>query len=101
MKQITVVDNKDGVSPADVEVSMTFEGIRYNWDLTNENKAKLDKALAPWLSCADQHAVKGRASTNGSGNGDVRTWATEAGYDVSSRGRISADVQAAYDAAHA
>lgn len=31
---------------------------------------------------------------------DVRAWARDHGYDVSARGRIPADVRAAYDAAH-
>ena len=31
---------------------------------------------------------------------DVRAWAREHGYDVSARGRVPADVHAAYDAAH-
>jgi len=103
-KQVSVsfVDNRDG-SPADVTRSMTFEGVRYSWDLSDDNDAKLQKALKPWLDCADKRATRGRASTNGqsSDNGDVRAWAIENGFDVSSRGRISAEVQAAYAEANA
>lgn len=96
---ITVVDNRDG-SPADVARTLTLDGVRYSWDLSNANSEKLDKALKPWLDCADTRATK--AATNGhSNNVAVRAWALEHGFDVSSRGRISADVQAAYDEAHA
>ncbi|HWU32738.1 MAG TPA: histone-like nucleoid-structuring protein Lsr2 [Marmoricola sp.] len=30
----------------------------------------------------------------------MRAWAREAGYQVPDRGRVSADIKAAYDAAH-
>lgn len=109
MKQVTLVDNRDG-SPADVTVHMTYDGVRYTWDLSNANHEKLLKALAPWLACAEEDAtpvevkVKKSRATRSSTNGhsrDLRAWALENGFQVSSRGRISAEVQAAYDEAHA
>jgi hypothetical protein len=83
--------------------------------LSPRNRASLEKALKPYLSKATK--VSGRdtrssgsrrsrssaASRRGSSRPDlaqVRDWARGNGLDVSDRGRISAAVQQAYDAAH-
>ena len=42
----------------------------------------------------------GKGSGRKADLGAVRAWARENGHQVSDRGRISADVQAAYDKAH-
>ena len=100
MKQTTLVDDRDGVSPADVTRNITVDGVRHTLDLSNANSEKLDKALKPWLDVATRATTK--ASTNGhSGVADVRAWAIENGFEVASMGRIPADVQKAYDEAHA
>jgi hypothetical protein len=99
-------DDIDG-SDADETVTFALDGVSYEIDLNGENAAKLRDALAPYVGHARRAAGRragGRAST-GRGSAkrdlaDVREWARSNGHKVSERGRISAEVQAAYDKAH-
>jgi hypothetical protein len=40
------------------------------------------------------------ASAAASSTSDIRAWAQEQGYEVSSRGRVSSEIREAYEAAH-
>ena len=52
-------------------------------------------------AAAPRDAPAGGSSASGKRDlGDVREWARSNGHKVSDRGRISAEVQAAYDKAH-
>ena len=108
--QVLLVDDIDG-GPADETVTFALDGISYEIDLTTENAAKLRDAVGPWVGHARK--VGGRSSraaspraTSGrsrSARGDaqaIRDWAKAHGHKVSERGRISAEVKAAYEAAH-
>ena len=68
------------------------------------NAAALREALSGYVGHARKvtgGARRGRKAAGSSPNTkDVREWAKGQGMDVSERGRISADVQQAYDAAH-
>ena len=107
--QVLLVDDIDKSSPADETVSFSLDGVSYEIDLTSDNAAKLRDDLAVWIGHAER--TGGRRSTGrsagagkGSGRKDVaaiRAWARENGLSVNDRGRISAEVQAAYDKAHA
>jgi hypothetical protein len=107
--QVLLVDDIDKSSPADETVSFSLDGVSYEIDLTSENASKLRDDLAVWIGHAERTGGRrstGRsASAKGSGRkadlGSVREWARANGYQVSDRGRISAEVQAAYDKAHA
>lgn len=106
---IVLVDDLDGSEAAET-VSFALDGTSYEIDLNEGNAAALREALSGYVG----HARKvsgggsrrsGSRRSGGSGNASsntraVREWAKENGYDVSERGRISADVQQAYDAAH-
>jgi len=103
---ITLVDDIDGTSSADETVSFSLDGVSYEIDLSSDNAGKLRDALAIYVANAER--IGGRKSTGraASGNsrkqvGDVREWARANGHTVSDRGRIPADIQAAYDKAHA
>ena len=106
---IVLEDDLDG-SPADETVTFALDGVTYEIDLNDSNAAKLRDALAPYIGHARRSAGRrstgrGRAS-GGTGTAtkrdlaDVREWARRNGHQVSERGRISAEVQAAYDKAH-
>jgi len=76
-------------------------------DLTSGNAAKLRGDLAVWIGHAERTGGRrstARAASKASGRkadlGSVRAWARDNGHKVSDRGRISAEVQAAYDKAH-
>jgi len=101
-----LVDDVDG-SPGDETVSFGFEGRTYEIDLSHANAAKLRAVVAPWV---DRARKTGRAGARprvarpqaGQDNGQlavIRAWAAQNGHRVSSRGRISAEVTAAYRAA--
>lgn len=102
-----LVDDLDGSEAAETVV-FGLDGEAYEIDLTRENAEALRALLAPYIAGGRKAAVKrtrrkatkGSSSAGTSASAVVRAWAAEAGYEVNSRGRIPADVQAAYDAAH-
>lgn len=108
--QVKLVDDIDGAD-ADETVLFSLDGVGYEIDLTSAHAAELREAFAQWVG----HARKvGRSSASAaprpaarrrgrSGDGDaqkIREWAKANGHEVSERGRISAEVKAAYEAAH-
>ena len=103
---IVLVDDIDG-SEASETVAFGLDGTSYEIDLNDGNAAALREALAGYVGHARKVTGSGRrTSSRRSGNSSggntraVREWAKENGYDVSERGRISTDIQQAYDAAH-
>ena len=103
---IILVDDLDG-SEATETVSFGLDGTSYEIDLNDKNAAALRDALAGYVGHARKVAggTKARRRSSGStrSSGDtqaVREWARQNGFEVSDRGRISAEVQEAYDAAH-
>ena len=102
---IILVDDIDG-SEATQTVSFALDGTSYEIDLNDSNAAALRESLAGYVGHARKvtggsRRTTSRKSAGGSGNTkDVREWARANGYDVSERGRVPADVQQAYDAAH-
>lgn len=104
--QVVLVDDLDG-GPADETVTFSLDGVAYEIDLSTENAAKLREAMATWVGLSRRvggRAKPGRrvsgAPRRGSASGDVRAWGRANGFEVSERGRISAELRAAYDAAH-
>ena len=103
---IVLEDDIDG-SDADETVTFALDGVTYEIDLNAKNAAALRDALAPYVgharraagrrTCRTSRRVRGPAKRD---LGDVREWARSNGHKVSDRGRISAEVQAAYDKAH-
>ncbi len=103
---VTLVDDTDGTD-ADETVSFALDGVSYEIDLSSSNADQLRNGLATWIGFATRSggrkATKAVPSKSG-GRRDVsavREWARANGYAVSERGRIAADVQAAYDKAGA
>ena len=103
---LTLVDDIDG-SDATETVSFGLDGTTYEIDLNDGNAAALRDALSGYVGHARKVASGRRARRTSSGSSssssntkDVREWARANGHEVSDRGRISADVQQAYDAAH-
>jgi len=106
---IVLDDDLDG-GPADETVTFALDGVTYEIDLSSANAAALRDALAPYVGHG-RRAGGRRASSSSRGSAtrssagkrdlaDVREWARQNGHKVSERGRISAEVQAAYDKAH-
>lgn len=113
--QILLVDDIDG-GTADETVTFGLDGVTYEIDLTSENAAKLRDALSPWVGHARKVTGRsssgrssGRSSSSSSSSSraarsneaqEIREWAKANGYQVSERGRISAEIKKAYDEAH-
>ncbi|MCF6377811.1 Lsr2 family protein [Nocardioides KLBMP 9356] len=105
---IVLVDDLDGTEATET-VTFGLDGSTYEIDLNDANAASLREALSGYVGHARKVTGGGRRSArkaSGSGSSsasntkDVREWAKSQGMEVSERGRISADVQQAYDAAH-
>jgi hypothetical protein len=100
--QVVLVDDVDGGS-ADETVTFALDGAAYEIDLNSANAASLREALAPWVGHARRVSGRTRSARRGARSGggnsaEIREWARSAGYSVSDRGRIPAEVKAAYDA---
>lgn len=86
-------------------VRFGLDGISYVIDLTADHAADLRAALAPYVGVA-RRADSGPKPAKVVGvrpKGDlkaIRDWANANGYSVSTRGRIPANVQDAFNAAH-
>ena len=101
---VVLEDDLDGGS-ADETVMFALDGTNYEIDLSAKNAAKLRDALAKYVGAGRRTAARGRRGASRSRGGAtnaaaVREWARANGYEVSDRGRVPADVKAAYDAAH-
>ncbi len=102
--QILLEDDVDGSEAAET-VNFGVDGVTYEIDLSEENAAQLRDDFSQWIEHARR--VRGRRQTGTrSGGGSaragrtdlakVREWGRANGYQVSDRGRVSAEVQEAY-----
>ncbi|XVX20960.1 histone-like nucleoid-structuring protein Lsr2 [Actinomycetota bacterium] len=103
--QVMLVDDIDGT---DAEETVTFglDGVTYEIDLNAANAAKLRDGLATWVGHARRSGGRRSAAKPPSRAQsreeltNIREWARKNGHQVSDRGRISAEVKAAYEKAH-
>ena len=105
-KTVTVImsDDLDGSSDA-ATVTFGLDGTSYEIDLSEQNRATLAQAFAPYIQAGRRvDRNRGHGGTGRRGRradlSDVRAWAKENGLHVSGRGRISAEVMQKYEAAH-
>ncbi len=119
MTTVTLVDDLDG-SEASGSVSFALDGASYEIDLSENNAEKLRDALAGYVASARRVdggrrgpgrpkaavAKPAKASRGGRTAPDreqtaaIREWARSNGFEVSERGRLSATVLSAFEAAH-
>src|SRR5947209_18048001 len=99
---VTITDDIDGRTGAET-VTFAYAGRSYEIDLGEKNKAKLEKALEPFIGAArkvgGRQAAAGKsgrsASRQPSAGVDlnaVRSWAAEQGMEVAKRGRLAKNV---------
>jgi hypothetical protein len=97
---IQLIDDIDGTDAAE-SVPFALDGQSYVIDLSEKNAQALRDALALYIAHAQRDTRRSRGrSRSGSTASDIRAWARSAGYDVPDRGRVAAEIKAAYDAAH-
>lgn len=104
--QVMLIDDVDGSEGAET-VTFALDGVTYEIDLSEKNAGKMRGDLASWVGHGRR--VSGRSSASrparkaaggGADSSAVREWARSNGHEVSERGRISAAVMDAYNAAH-
>jgi hypothetical protein len=104
---IILVDDIDG-SEASETVTFGLDGSTYEIDLNDAHAAQLREALSGYVGHARKvtgarRGTRRSSGSSGSTGGDtkaIREWARANGHEVSDRGRISAEIQEAYAAAH-
>jgi hypothetical protein len=109
---VQIVDDLDGtqLNQDDAEqVSFAIDGVSYVIDLSTSNAETLRESLRRYTDAARRADTAARAtgrssrkesSTKRTDLDQVRAWANANDRPVSTRGRISAAVLEAYDAAH-
>ena len=106
--QIVLIDDLDGTEIKDgnaQSITFSWSGVDYSIDLSKANADKLEKAIGPYLEKAQRaggRRSRGYSSSSPGGQVDtkaVRAWAASSGIELSSRGRVPADVIEKYKAA--
>ncbi|MEU8632693.1 Lsr2 family protein [Amycolatopsis sp. NPDC048633] len=105
---VEILDDIDG-SPATHTVPFSLDGVSYEIDLSDENAAALRTELDHYIAAARKTGGrKVRVATSPATpsntvdrerNRAIRTWASENGYEIADRGRLSSEVIAAYERA--
>jgi hypothetical protein len=107
---LLVCDLHEGDVEGTETVSFSVDGAAYEIDVCAAHGAELRDAFAPYVGAARRagRAAAPARRTRGAGRagagkdrtGEIREWARAHGHQVSERGRLSAAVVAAYEAAH-
>lgn len=105
--QVLLVDDLDGGVAAE-SVSFALDGVSYEIDLSEANAAKLRDSFSEWTAHARRaggRKTTGRrtgaaSSARRSDLNEIREWGRQNGFKVSDRGRVSGELQAAYDKAN-
>lgn len=110
---ILTCDVHDGDADAVATVAFTVEGQSYECELCDAHLVEYRDAMEIWSShsrnvsrgrgAAAGGAGRGRSrrsSSDGPSTAEVREWARAQGLQVSARGRVPAELHAAYEAAH-
>src|SRR6202045_1019291 len=105
---VTLVDDFDGEGAADETVEFGLDGVTYEIDLSAKNATKLRNDLKQWVEASRRvggrrrgrsGSGRGRGALHREQNAAIREWARRNGHNVSTRGRIPADVIDAFHAA--
>lgn len=108
-QKITVVleDDLDG-GPASETVLFSLDGVAYEIDLNDGNAAGLRDAMAQYVGAGRRtggRSASGRQRGRGRGRNsrtaEIRAWARDNGHKVNERGRVPADIVAAYEKSRA
>lgn len=107
MAQRRIVELIDDLDDTTIEdggtQTFSLNGSTYEIDLSSDNLEKLREALAPFITAGRRvrsstpRASRAKARSAEDLNA-VREWARANGYTVSDRGRVAADIVAAYRA---
>jgi hypothetical protein len=101
---VILVDDLDGSDAAET-VTFGLDGVDYEIDLNEKHAGELRDSLALYVGHGRRTRGRRRTGSSRAGAGgpaasEIRAWAKENGHDVPERGRVSAEIRAAYAAAH-
>ncbi|MPV48437.1 MULTISPECIES: Lsr2 family protein [unclassified Pseudactinotalea] len=101
--RVYLIDDIDG-SDASETVSFSVDGVSYEIDVNDKHAQELRNSFSTWVSHARRATGGARrggrraaAPRSASDAAAVRAWARENGYEVSDRGRVSAEIREAYE----
>jgi len=112
---LLICDLHDEEVEGEETIAFALDGASYEIDVCEEHGEQLRDAFAPFVGAARRSGrgataarrpAKATARRSAGAGGDrehtqeVREWARQNGHQVSERGRLSAGVLAAYEAAH-
>ena len=110
---VLTCDVHEGTAEAVDTVAFTVEGQAYECELCEAHLIEFREAMEIWSSHSravgrgrggqsSGRSSRGRKSGSGDGpsSAEVREWARAQGMQVSSRGRIPAELHAAFESAH-
>ena len=108
IEQVVMTDDIDGSTDDVVTCAFGLGDSQFEIDLNEAHREELENALAKFIEFArpvgSARPIRQRRQAAPSTNKDrthaIRQWAKEAGMTISDRGRISKEVQAAFDEAH-
>lgn len=87
----------------DAEVTFGYEGTNCAFELCADHLEEFNNVMQGYIASARRVEGQRRSRPSGANREDpgaIREWARGAGYEVSDRGRIPAEIRDAYDAAH-
>jgi hypothetical protein len=105
---VTLIDDFDGEAAADETVEFGLDGVAYEIDLSTKNAAKLRNDLKQWVEAGRRvggrrrgraGSARGRGAIDREQSAAIREWARRNGRNVSTRGRIPAEIIDAFHAA--
>jgi nucleoid-associated protein Lsr2 len=104
-----LIDDLDGsqiASGTGERLTFAVRGTKFRIDLSDENVAKFNAALQPYIDSATQIGGRRRRTKRSEDDkaarmraASIRRWADKNGYDVSQRGRLASAVVEAFEAA--
>ena len=107
---LLICDLHDNDEEGTETIAFSLDGAGYEIDVCDQHAAELRDAFAVYVGQARRAgraaAAAGRRRTAGKGSGSpdrvaaIREWGRKNGHKVSERGRLSANLVQAYDAAH-
>jgi hypothetical protein len=100
--KVVLIDDVDGSEAAET-VQFSIRDTSYEIDLSEANAAKLQDALAVYIShgrkvggSTRRSGGKGSTRPDGSQTSAMRKWLQDHGHEVGAKGRIPADLQQIY-----
>ena len=107
---LLVCDVHDGDVEGTETVAFGLDGSSYEIDVCDDHAAALRDSFAPFVGAARRAGRaparaattprRGRPAKANDRTAEIREWARSNGHQVSERGRLSATLVAAYEAAH-